>query len=967
MQIAIPLIFLSAGLALFLGILASFLAVFGYSRKLLYWLALMSVCAGVYMFTSALYYSAADLNIATQILHWNTVALLCCIPASFGFMGIYTHDRYTLYWVVGAVLNSLLLVFVDLNADVSMRYSGEVLFSPYSLPWGERIAHIQGESAVATVQLHITAAIMLVWGGTRVIAVRAIDRRRFYFLAAYLCIHLAAVVHATLVEFADWHSIKLVGASFIAVVVLMSANITLDLRRLLDQFGLQRDQLHMERSISEVLKHDQERLSQVVAQSPNSIHLLDHEGRLQQRNIASRRLWSDDLENGDAFFGCAPWNRFGIDVICQAVMADGKVQQKLVEVDGIYLKQEPRNRWIQITVFPINSGGGEIEGVAIVSEDVSRQQTIENALKMVAAGTAGGADFFAGIGQQLHLLMGANFVYIAQFAEDSSNEHYSTLAFQIGGELRDNFSGVVSGSHAALGLKRELSIIESGVQQVFPDDRLLAFYNVEGLIVLPLHVDGGQTAGFVCVMDSAPFSAFADVEPILEIVAQRVGAELERLHAEMRIRRMAYEDYITRLPNRAMLHEYLTETLRNCEFNGTRAAAYFLDLDHFKTINEALGHDVGDDVLRRTGERLRASSDESVFVARLGGDEFVVVEKFGPADNIDLGIEQRANDIINVLSQPLELGERLVSLGTSVGVLKIPEHGESELDVMRRGDSALFKAKNEGRNRYEIYDPSMQADVDERLEVERGLRIALDTQQLEIYYQPKVDSDGKVVGAEALIRWLHPTHGFISPASFVPVAEETGLIHLIGDWILDTITSDLVRWQKMGVPEFGDVSINISAWQFARPDFVTKTLAAIGQSGIPVHRFSVEVTETAILRDISVTKAKLAQLRDFGVKVALDDFGTGYSSLAYLKDLPLDGFKIDRAFVDGLHNSQTEALVNSMIAIGRHMDLDVIAEGVETDDQCEKLRQMGCRIFQGYLFGKPMPEPEFLQWLERGN
>jgi len=964
MQLVVPLYYIATGVTFFLGLQALFLAQSGYSKRLLGWFSFLCFTACGYEFSSSLYHSALSLEVGERALHGQSFFLLLCIPAHLGFVGTYTHDPRTIRWFVLAIVNSAALLLLDWNANSSLRFIGAATYQQITLPWGEGVAVLTGERSLAVIQLHITGQVLLFWSLWRAFAIRRTDRRRFLLLMVYVVFQLVAAGYGVAAELGQFSPINLVGFAFLSLVLLMAANLALDMRTVMFQLGVQRDQLEMERSISGMLKADQERLSQVVAQSPHSIYLLDREGRLIQKNIASRRMWRDSVEHGDLVFRKPPWSAMGVEALCRSALAADKVQHRVVELEAKYFVEGERSKWIDFTAFPISGAEGCNDGIAIISEDVSRQKTMEKALRMVASGVPAGTAFFDDIARQLSLLFEANFVYIARIFPTEDDFRYTTLSFWVGSESRENFSSTVSGGHAELAIKQSLCVIPSGLKKRFANDNFVQFYNIDAYIGIPLRGDGGELVGFIVVMHSTYMDKLDDVLPILEIIADRVGSELQRLDAEKRIRRMAYEDYVTRLPNRAMLHEYVGGVIREVVLEGLSAAAYFLDLDHFKTINEALGHDVGDEVLRKTGERLASIESEQVFVARLGGDEFVVIENGLRPETLEEDITNRADGIIELLSYPLELGGRIVSLGTSVGIVKIPEHANNELDVLKRGDSALFKAKQEGRNRFEIYDPAMQKDVDERLEIERGLRIALESQQLQMYYQPKVDVEGRIIGAEALIRWKHPVHGFISPASFIPVAEETGLIHLIGDWIIDTIIGDLVRWSEHKLTDFGDVSINISAWQFARPDFITKTMAVIRQSNIPSARFSAEVTETAILRDIGATREKLVKLREFGIAVALDDFGTGYSSLAYLKDLPLDAFKIDRAFVDGLHNTQTEALVNSMIAIGRHMNLKVIAEGVETEEQFNKLVAMGCTMFQGYLFARPMAEPDFVCWVK---
>jgi predicted signal transduction protein with EAL and GGDEF domain len=319
------------------------------------------------------------------------------------------------------------------------------------------------------------------------------------------------------------------------------------------------------------------------------------------------------------------------------------------------------------------------------------------------------------------------------------------------------------------------------------------------------------------------------------------------------------------------------------------------------------------------------------------------------------------------LSSPFTVGERILNVGASIGIAPFPSDGSSTgsttTDILRHADMALYRAKHLGRNVIQFYEPEMHAAADERLELERGLRAALENDEFILHFQPFLDSVGQVIGAEALLRWQHPQTGVILPASFIPVAEETGLIHAIGAWVLDQVCERLIVWQQTGAPFCEDISVNVSPWQFARPDYVRQVGQILARHRVEPHHLTLEITETALLYDIEETIEKLKALRAMGLKVSLDDFGTGYSSLAYLKKLPLDQLKIDKSFVQDIEEERSRALVGDMISIGNHMRLDVIAEGVEFRTQRDILAEMGCGRFQGFLFCRPLAEPDFLRWL----
>lgn len=435
--------------------------------------------------------------------------------------------------------------------------------------------------------------------------------------------------------------------------------------------------------------------------------------------------------------------------------------------------------------------------------------------------------------------------------------------------------------------------------------------------------------------------------------------------SEVQVRRMAYEDYLTGLPNRAALHEYLAVALQQSRHSGQYGAVLLIDLDHFKTINDSLTHEVGDQVLRYVAKRLRDDVAQRAFVARLGGDEFVVVMSnlSQHAETAVNRADELAEEILRAMNQPLLLGEQSITVGASIGAVLFPEQSDTELEIFRHADIALYQAKSKGRHTVQFFLPSMQVAAHERLNIEKGMRHAIANQELCLYFQPQLDIAGQVIGLEVLLRWFHPEYGGIAPTRFIPIAEETGLIHGIGSWVFERACEHIDQWEKNQLPFSGSVAVNVSPWQFTRPDFVRQIEGVLSRYSVPSSRLTLEITETAMLYDREEAVAKFQALRTLGLKISLDDFGTGYSSLAYLTQLPLDELKIDRAFMSDLAMGNKLALVESIITIGRHMDMRVIAEGVETTVQHDLLMAKGCRYFQGFHFCQPLPERELFTWL----
>ncbi|MEM9004152.1 MAG: EAL domain-containing protein [Cyanobacteria bacterium P01_F01_bin.86] len=444
------------------------------------------------------------------------------------------------------------------------------------------------------------------------------------------------------------------------------------------------------------------------------------------------------------------------------------------------------------------------------------------------------------------------------------------------------------------------------------------------------------------------------------------NSQQQILQREAQIRQMAYEDYLTRLPNRAFLYEWFEKNLITLQNSQSIAALLLIDLDHFKTINDALGHDVGDKILEAVAQRLKQFSDQSVLIARLGGDEFVVVLREisnSQAINGDVA-KSIAHQIQAELSKAIFVEERAFSVGASIGITLFPQGDETGQDILRKADMALYQAKRLGRGEAQLYLSSLQVVATERLQIEEGLRQALGKNELELYYQPQMDASGRVRGAEVLLRWHHPEKEYsISPGQFIPVAEETGLIHSIGTWVFEETCKQILAWERAGLSYFGPIAINVSPWQFARPGFVEHLGNIIQSYNISPQTLSIELTETALLYDLQESIKNLTALKSYGLRIGIDDFGTGYSSLAYLKELPVNFLKIDKLFIQEMEIEMNRRLVAAIISIGKSMNLKIIAEGVEQTLQTERLVALGCDIFQGYLFSKPLLVEDFTRFV----
>ncbi|MES2186934.1 MAG: EAL domain-containing protein [Pseudomonadota bacterium] len=441
----------------------------------------------------------------------------------------------------------------------------------------------------------------------------------------------------------------------------------------------------------------------------------------------------------------------------------------------------------------------------------------------------------------------------------------------------------------------------------------------------------------------------------------------ERKRVEDEIERLAFYDALTGLPNRRLLLDRLEIALENCRVRGLRGALLFIDLDNFKDLNDTMGHDVGDLLLERVANRVVTCVKSGDTVARLGGDEFVVMLEGLTADEAVAMTDTRlvGERVLSVLNHPYLLDGYHYHSTPSLGIALFDGHVGSVDDLLKRADLAMYQAKAAGRNTLCFFHPDMQKQVIARSALEANLRNAIPNNELLLYYQPVVDAEARLTGAEALLRWRHPVRGMVSPGEFIPLAEQTGLILRIGLWVLETACEQLVEWSLQ--PETRDLTlaVNVSARQFRQLDFVSGVLAVLERTGARPDRLKIELTESLLLNDVEDIIDKMTALKKHGVGFSLDDFGTGYSSLAYLKRLPLDVLKIDQSFVrDVLTDPNDAAIVRTIITLAESLDLSVVAEGVETAGQLDFLTQNGCRLFQGYLFGRPAPMQAMLSSLQ---
>jgi diguanylate cyclase (GGDEF)-like protein/PAS domain S-box-containing protein len=449
-------------------------------------------------------------------------------------------------------------------------------------------------------------------------------------------------------------------------------------------------------------------------------------------------------------------------------------------------------------------------------------------------------------------------------------------------------------------------------------------------------------------------------------VTLRRKIENQLLEKQQHLDHLAHHDQLTGLPNRLYLAAHLPEAIAEAKSAGALLAVLFLDLDRFKHINDSRGHEVGDKLLKTVAQRIRSTVRTEDDVVRMGGDEFIVVLKNVKGPNF---VNETAARINEALGEPVIVDGRPLVTTVSIGVSLYPRDGLDVGELLRHSDTAMYQAKDRGRNNFQLFSPVMDRKLKERIAVESSLRTAIEQKQLDVHYQPIIDIEShRVMGLEALLRWKHPLHGFVPPGRFIGVAEETGLIVPIGEFVLERVMDDAARWRELGgspVP----VAVNISAVQLQRSDLPATIRRLTQLHGFKTNMLQVELTESAVFehreaRTGESSEDAISQLRELGVRIAIDDFGTGYSSLSYLKRWRVDYVKIDRSFVRDLVTDMSDlAIVGAIIAMARHLNIQVVAEGIEGWQQLEKLRQLHCNLAQGFLFAKPTPAAQCRRFL----
>ncbi|MFD2679441.1 putative bifunctional diguanylate cyclase/phosphodiesterase [Bacillus seohaeanensis] len=437
----------------------------------------------------------------------------------------------------------------------------------------------------------------------------------------------------------------------------------------------------------------------------------------------------------------------------------------------------------------------------------------------------------------------------------------------------------------------------------------------------------------------------------------------ERKQSEEKINHQAYHDELTNLPNRRRFNQIMEKEVTQAKTNGEKLVVMLLDLDRFKTINDTLGHSIGDLLLKKIAERLHNCIEKKDLVARMGGDEFTLLM---PRVRHIHEASTMAEKIMKVLEEPVIIDKHEIFVSTSIGIVQYPTDGQEVETLMKKADIAMYRAKEKGKSTYKFYHSSVDAQETDKIELEKDLRNAIEEDQFAIYYQPKIDIETReIIGMEALVRWIHPTKGLISPGCFIPLTEETGLIIPLGEKILRMVCQQLKTWEASGLQLY-KVAVNVSTRQFHNENFVESVATILEETKLNPSYLELEVTESTTMNNVNRAEYILNQLVDLGVSIAIDDFGIEYSSLNYLKKYPIHTLKIDQSFIRGLTtDSHNPAIVSAIISLAKHMNLNIVAEGVEDEQQFGFLKEQKCNQAQGYLFNKPLPAKEFEELLKK--
>ncbi|WP_457666210.1 sensor domain-containing protein [Thiolapillus sp.] len=632
------------------------------------------------------------------------------------------------------------------------------------------------------------------------------------------------------------------------------------------------------------------------------------------------------------------------------------------------ITRDGRKVWIAWRNAYIDAGHDDKPELLSIGVDMTERKRVENALYALAASISNARGKENVLGDTMRHLAQAyasKYAFYAVYADDSK-ETMRVRALWDGEKLITEGIYQLSGTPCEDVLSGKVCLIERDVQQRYPKDDVLENWHVESYFGAALKDSNGNAIGAIAVMDVKPMRLPDWSQAILHVFADRISGELERRNAEENIYQLAHYDVLTGLPNRLLFHDRLEQAVAHAKRNDQYVALLFLDLDRFKHVNDSIGHAGGDMLLKEVAERLRSCVRESDTVARTGGDEFIVLlSDFSTDKQVLQATSELSEKLVRVIAQPFYIDSLEFYVSVSIGITVFPQDGTNIDFLVRNADIAMYHAKDKGRNRSEYYHARMNEIAEKRSRMESELRTAVSRNELRLYYQPVVDViTGEVMWFEALLRWQHPRLGLVLPDEFVGLAEETGLIVPIGEWVIEQVCRQLQEWQRKGVT-IDALALNLSMRQLERIGLVAVLDRTTADYAIDPSQIILEITESMLMQDPERTVPLLKVLTGRGFRLAMDDFGTGYSSFGQLSHVEVNSLKIDRSFVAQLEKEGNVAcIVPAIIGMAREMGIRVVAEGVETSAQVEFLQKQGCSLMQGYYFGFPMEAAECERYVE---
>ncbi|MGY5809063.1 EAL domain-containing protein [Rhizobium sp. LEGMi198b] len=716
----------------------------------------------------------------------------------------------------------------------------------------------------------------------------------------------------------------------------------------------------MLRRTSEDFRHEadlagrQRWLENMINQIPDYIYAKDLEGRFLFANQAV--VFNNGLSHLKDLVGRTDFDFLPSHIV--QIAAD--VERHVAETGQPHFGSEElafrgdRERWLMITRVPLRDASGKIVGTIGASRDITEQKSAERRmrsqsylLEMIARGMPL-SDFLEELARMIEGFADGVHAALLTIAPDTGELRLAaapSLTEEYRRRVNATFIRTIPTDLTATAAALKLVFDQAGISELDHQCHCLAISDVDG-----------QVEGVLALYSSEGTRYQPGFSDFVSIALHMAGIAISRHRAEARIGFLADHDPLTGMANRALLDRQLTLAMQTADSVGSEVALAFLDLDNFKLVNDSLGHSVGDQLLKIVADRICELTSDQGSLARIGGDEFVII-----LEQMDInGCLGRLSAIKEAVARPIALNDIELRVTCSIGVASYPSHGKTAGDLLAFADMAMYRAKELGRDGIALFTPEMTATVRRKLSRTDELRQALLRDEFVLHYQPQVDlQTGRIVGAEALVRWNHPSEGLVYPGDFIALAEETGLIMPIGEWVLQTACRQAKAWQDKGLEPIR-ISVNVSARQFQEKCLMETVANALSESGLDPTWLELEITESLIMKDLASSIARMHELEKLGVKLAVDDFGTGYSSLSALKRFPLSRLKIDRSFIADIpHDADDMAITSAIISLAQKLDLEVIAEGVETEEQARFLVDSGCNEIQGYLFSRPVEEERF--------